>query len=82
MGSVFDVLAQSFQELDILHRPLAMSDPIQHIDHHVHSHSAWDALAAGFLNAEVGEESGRVHHAGGFIANDDSARAHDGPCGL
>ncbi len=80
VGRILDMFAQSFQEVDILHRSLPGSDSVQDIEHDLQADAAGDAFSAGFIDREVGEEPGRIHHAGRVVHDDEAARAHHGPC--
>ncbi len=77
--SIFDVLAQSFQKFDVLHRPLPHRDAIQDVEHHFHPHPAGNTLATGFIDGKVSEESSGIDHAGRIVHGDQTTGAHHGP---
>jgi hypothetical protein len=77
--SIFDVLAQSFQKFDVLHRSLPGRDAIQNVEHYLHSHSTGNALTTGFIDRKVSKESRGIDHAGRIVRDDQTTGAHHGP---
>ena len=57
---------------------LADGHAAQDVVHLDGARAAGNAFAAGFLHAELHEEAGDVHHARGFVHDDQAAGAHDG----
>jgi hypothetical protein len=74
------MLAQSFQKFDVLHRSLPDRDAIQNVEHDLHSHSAGNAFATGFIDRKISEESSGIYHAGRIVRDDQTTGAHHGSC--
>ena len=71
-------VAELFQQRQIRRRGLSGGDLLQDVVHLLRADAARNALAAGFGHAELHEELGHIHHAGGLVHHDHAARAHDG----
>src|ERR1035437_8536139 len=69
---------EGFEHFEIVRAGLPRSDAAQDVVHLDRARAAGNAFAAGFLHAELHEEAGHVHHARGFVHDDQAAGTHDG----
>ena len=73
-----DLIAQSFQKINIFERAFALRDAFKRFKHSRCSYAAEGAFAAGFAAGEVQKIPGGFHHTAVFADNDHTAGTHDG----
>ncbi|OFV72179.1 hypothetical protein ACWI_04290 [Acetobacterium wieringae] len=77
-GTVFDLVTEFFEQFDITVLAFALGNPVEDFQHPGGTDPAVGTFAAGFFTGEVQEETGHVHHTGGFVHDDHPAGTHDG----
>ena len=70
-------LAELLQQRDIFGDTLAGANALEDFENAACANPAGNALAAGFILGEFHEETGNVNHAGFFVHDDHTARAHN-----
>ncbi len=73
-----DFGAELDKPVDVLVLAVALADAVENLEHPLGADSARRTFPARLLLHELQEESGDVHHTGGIIHDDKTARAHNG----
>src|SRR4030042_918111 len=80
IGHVFLQRPHILHFFDILHASFTLDNPVQDIEHDLHSHTTGNTFSAGFVHRKVCEEPGCIHHAGVIVHHDQTPGTHHGSC--